>query len=123
MRLFQFLCGSRLPQNIFRVPLKAPRLPLKLRNYVSGRNTNPEKKTSVQEVINVINAMSKHDFNQQLCQKEIAKMQHASQKEYEDWQARKAQAQSGEIQPGQKLGGIRLNKFLKKYPEPHKTDY
>lgn len=123
MRLFHYLCNTRAPQNIFKVPLKTPRLSLKLRDYVSGRNPAFEKRTSIQEIINVINAMSKHDFNTQYCQKEIAALQSASQAEYDAWRARKAQAKSGEIQPGQNLGGVRLNKYLKKFPEPKKTDY
>lgn len=108
---------------MFKVPLAAPRLPFKLRNFVSGRNPVTERKTSVQEVINVLNAMAKHDFNTQLCQKEIEKLQCVTQEEYEAWIARKAAAKKGEIQPGRNLNGVRLNKLLEKFPEPRKTDY
>lgn len=67
--------------------------------------------------------MTKHDFNTQHCQKEIQAMRLAHQKEYDDWQDRKARAKSGEIKPGENLAGVRLNKFLKKFPEPKKTDF
>lgn len=123
MRIFQYLCKTaRQPQNILKVPLKAPRLPLELRDSVSGRNKDLDKKTSVQEIINVLNKMCQHDFSTQHCQKEISDLRRASQSEYDAWMARKALAKSGEIELGQNLSGVRLNKFLKKFPQPRKTN-
>lgn len=123
MRLFQCMCNSRLPQNMLKVPLRQPRLPFKLRDRVSGRSTSSDKKTCVQETINVINALTKYEYNTQYCQKEIVELRRAHQAQYEAWLNKKEQAKSGTIEPGQNLTGVRLNKFLRKFPEPRKTDH
>lgn len=117
MRLFQFLCGNaRAQQNIKKVPLRAPRLPFKLRNYVSGRKQGANHNQSTQEVINVMTALAKHDFNEQYCQTEIAKMKKASQADYAAYLAQEAERKSGKIVPGQNLKPMQLNKLLKKFP-------
>lgn len=116
MRLFQFLCKARVPQDIKKVPLRAPRLPFKLRNCVSGRQQGIIRAESTQEVINVMSAMAKHDFNEQYCQNEIAKLKKAADADYKAYLAREKERKSGKIVPGKNLKPMQLNKILKKYP-------
>lgn len=119
MRLFYFLLkNSRAPQDPNKVPLMKPRLPFRLRDRVSGRGGDRERTSTVQETINLINSLTKHDYNQQHCQKEIQKLKEVTQKSYDEMIALKLENQSGEIPVGTTLRARQLNKYLARFPEP-----
>lgn len=117
MKLFQFLC-KRTPQNQFKVPLAAPRLPLKLRNHVRDCKTGRgvAKQTDTQAVINLLNKLAKSDFNEKHCQKEIAELKIVQQKCLDEQKASEAERKSVEIKTGRDLNAHQLNKILKKFP-------
>lgn len=116
MKLFQFLC-KRTPQNPFKVPLAAPRLPLKLRNSVRDCKTGRgARQTDTQEIINLLSALKKSDFNEQHCQKEIAALKMVHQKCADEYKANQAERKSVEIKTGRDLNAHQLNKILKKIP-------
>lgn len=114
MRLFNFLC-SRKPQNPFRVPLQAPRLPLKLRDKVRDSKAGSHTTTDTQEIINLLNALAKNDFNEKHCQKEIADLKRVQQTCFDEYKAKAAERKAEEIKVGTDLNSYQINKVLKKF--------
>lgn len=115
MRLFHFLCKRGL-QNQFKVPLAAPRLPLKLRDKVRDSKDGARKLTDTQEVINLLNALAKNDFNQKHCQKEIDALKARNKECIDEERAQNADRRSANIKIGTDINSNQLNKLLKKFP-------
>lgn len=120
MRLLHVLFkNARAPQDIRKVPLRAPRLELKLKNTVGNQfETNIDRPT-LQATINVINALTKHEYNEELCQKEIVEVREAAAAAQAKFLEKKRSAKLDSI-PGQKMSTYKMNKFLKKFPVPDK---
>lgn len=119
MRLFYFLCkNARAPQDPKKVPLAKPRLPFRLRDKVSQKIDSREQASTIQETLNLITALGKHDFNEQHCQKEIEALRAAHQKQYDEMIALKLENQSEEVPVGNDLRSQHLNKYLKRFPGP-----
>lgn len=78
MRLFFALMGNgRWPQKIDKVPFRAL-LPLKLRNRVSGKSDRQKLAPCIQELTALFAKMKEHEFDEQLCAKEIETLRKAN---------------------------------------------
>lgn len=78
MRLFCALMkNSRRAQNVFDVPFKAV-LPMKLRNHVSGKSDRQKVAPCIQELTVLFAKLKDHDFNDELCAKEVAAVREAN---------------------------------------------
>lgn len=115
MRLFSMLCKhSRKPQNPKKVPLATPRLPLALRDRVSGSRISRESSAAgLKEMQNVISKLSQNDWNQEFCKTEVKAMCDANTASYLNYLRQKKENRIGVIKPGPQLDPIPLTKYLK----------
>lgn len=117
MRLFTTLCQFRGPQNLKKIPFKA-QLPMRLRNYVSGKSDRDTMVPCLQELTILFASLKNNDFNEAFCTKEIEKVQSAHvthlNKKFADGQI----FTKGVVSTGRDLTFRQLNKYLKGYPNP-----
>lgn len=78
MRLFCALMrNGRKPQNVSAVPFKAV-LPMKIRNHVSGKSDRIKVAPCIQELTALFAKLKDHEFNDELCTKEVAAVREAN---------------------------------------------
>lgn len=94
-----------------------PILPLKLRNFVSGKGEKASDVCCLHEMSVLFACFKKNDFNQQFCSKEIENFQKCYVTTLNEKRLKKERESKGILNPGsKKLSYKQLNQFLKAYP-------
>jgi len=115
MRLFFALMKARTPQNVNTVPFKAV-LPLKIRNHVSGKSDRQKLAPCIQELTVLFAKLKEHEFNDELCAKEVAILREANREYLTTRRVTKQTRNEGILTPGKDLHYKQLNQYLKWYP-------
>jgi len=115
MRLPPTLLASRTPQREKIVPFQE-RLPLKLKNSVSGKADSTNDVACLQEMSIVFACLKNNDFNESLCSKELSTFQRC----YKSFLDKKSDAKKvrdqGILTPGKNINSKQLNKLFKMHP-------
>jgi len=93
--------------------------PLSLKNIVSNQKTRGQEKACMDQMIGLLQCMSKFDQNEAMCGKEIQTFKQCFQT-FKTQQAKsKAIRDSGELPlgPRAKLTGPQMTEYLKKFPQ------
>lgn len=117
MRLFAALQQFRGPQNINRVPFKAM-LPLRLRNFVSGKSDRTAEVPCLQELSILFASLKNNEFNDAACRKEVQTLQAAHVAHLNKRFADRQTYTKGVVSVGKDLTFRQLNKYLKGFPNP-----
>lgn len=111
------LKNAREPQNVNKVPFDEM-LPLKLRNFVSGKGGQQSDVACIQEMTILFSCLKNNDFNQTACAKEISTFK-GCYKGFMDTKFATKQARAkGGVSTGKKLHARELNVFLRGFPNP-----
>lgn len=108
----------RPQQNPEQIKFKNHRLPLRLRDRVSGKSSRTKEITGLEELGSMLAALKTHEFNEKYCQTEIAEMKKAFQQAKLVRDEERRIANSGVINTGTDLHYLQLNRYLKKFPQP-----
>lgn len=111
------LKNARLPQSEAKVPF-VEILPLKLRNFVSGKGSKTSNVACIQELSVLFACLKTNDFDQSRCAKEVSTLNGCYKTHLDTEFARKAERRRGEVSTGNKLRARQLNVYLRQYPTP-----
>lgn len=117
MRLYATLQQFRGPQNVNKVPFKAL-LPLRIRNFVSGKSDRTAEVPCLQELSVLFASMKNSEFTESMCRKEIENVQKAHVAHLNKRFAERQTYNQGVISTGRDLTFRQLNKYLRTYPNP-----
>lgn len=117
MRLFAVLQQFRGPQPLKKVPFKAL-LPLRIRNYVSGKSDRTAEVPCLQELSVLFASMKNNDFNDAFCRQEIEHVQKAHVAHLNKRFADRQTFNRGVVSTGRDLTFRQLNKYLNGFPNP-----
>lgn len=93
------------------------RLPLKLKNRVSGKGDNSNNVSCLYEMSLLFACFKENDFNQTLCSKEIANFQKCFTESTAKKTIRKEKEAKGILTPGEKkMSSRQINQLLKSFP-------
>lgn len=121
--MFQISITMRIsPVLAARVPGREPvpfqeRLPLRLKDRVSGKGDNLKEVSCVYEMSLLFACFKQNDFNQALCSKEIENFQKCYKETTAKKFERKEKAAKGILTPGdKKMSAKQINQLLKAFP-------
>lgn len=110
-----------------RLPAKEPvpfqtRLPLKLKDRVSGKGDNLKEASCVYEMSLLFACLKLHEFNQELCSKEIETFQNCFKETTARKLERKEKEAKGILTPGErKMSAKQINQMLRAFPSGSRT--
>lgn len=110
--------AARAPQDVNKVKFENPRLGLKLRSFVTGKNNRVKEVTGLEEMGLLFAALRANDFNEKYCQREVENMRKAFDEAKAQRDEIKRIANSGSVKLGRDLHYLQLNRYLKKFPSP-----
>lgn len=116
MKFAQVLAGKYATRE--PVPFQE-RLPLKLKNRVSGKGDNLSEVSCLYEMSLLFACFKENDFSQVLCSKEIASFQKCYTESTARKLERKEKEAKGILTPGdKKMSSRQINQLLKSFPSP-----
>ncbi|RZF42158.1 hypothetical protein LSTR_LSTR004307 [Laodelphax striatellus] len=94
-------------------------LPLKLKNYVSGKGQQSESRKCTNEMFILLGCLKKHEYENKECLKEAKQFQDCVKFFSEEKKKHIELVKTGSLTPGaKKLTHTQLNILLKRYPNP-----
>lgn len=117
MRPTLLLQQFRGPQQLNKVPFKAL-LPLRIRNYVSGKSDRTAEVPCLQELSVLFASMKNNEFNDSFCRQEIEAVQKAHVAHLNKRFADRQTFNKGVVSTGRDLTFRQLNKYLNRFPNP-----